>query len=321
MILQLLIFFGALAVLIFSANQFTNAAEKIGAYFNMSQIVIGIFIVGLGTSLPELFSGSLSVLQGHSEILTGNIIGSNISNILLITGVIIAASKKGIDLKSLYIFIDLHFLMGSFFYFCLIAYDGEIKMYESVAGFIFFFIYSRYLMSNSDKGSEMEDLENLTDEKDEGNHRMKFPIKSLAILLATCVGIYFGADYTVSSLGKIATMLKVPSSIIALTLLSLGTTLPELVVNIGAIRAGKAELALGNILGSCTFNIFVIPGIASLFGAIHVPDGLLGFPLPVMVGSGILFYMLTADKKMSVYEGYLFIALYVVFILQIVFAQ
>jgi cation:H+ antiporter len=321
MAIQLLIFFGSLAVLIFSANRFTKAAESIGAFFNMSQIVIGIFIVGLGTSLPELFSGSLSVMRGHSEILSGNIIGSNISNILLITGVILAASKKGIDLKSLYIFIDLHFLMGSFFYFCLIAYDGEIKMYEAVAGFIIFFIYSRYLISSSEKGSEMEDLENTMEPGNKRKTKKEFPIKSLAILLATCVGIYFGADYTVSSLGEIATMMNVPSSIIALTLLSLGTTLPELVVNIGAIRAGKAELALGNILGSCTFNIFVIPGIASLFGAIHVPDGLLGFPLPVMVGSGILFYMLTADKKMSVYEGYLFIALYAVFILQIVFAH
>lgn len=91
-------------------------------------------------------------------------------------------------------------------------------------------------------------------------------------------------------------------ALIIFNLLSLGTTLPEWMVNIGIIRTGKAKLAPGNILGSCTFNIFIIPIIASLFDPIHVPAALLGFALPVMVGCGILFYMLTADKRMSVYE-------------------
>jgi cation:H+ antiporter len=115
-------------------------------------------------------------------------------------------------------------------------------------------------------------------------------------------------------------MFKVPSAIVALTLLSLGTTLPELVVNIGAIRGGKAELALGNILGSCIFNTLIIPFVAGLFGTIQVPDTLLRFSLPVMVGSAILFYMLTVDKKMSVFEGYLFISLYLVFMVHVVFS-
>lgn len=96
-----------------------------------------------------------------------------------------------------------------------------------------------------------------------------FPIMSVGILLAACLGIYFGAEYTVSSLGKIALSLNVPSSIVALTLLSLGTTLPELVVNISAIRQGKAELAVGNILGSCIFNTLVIPPVASFLGQLR----------------------------------------------------
>jgi cation:H+ antiporter len=120
-------------------------------------------------------------------------------------------------------------------------------------------------------------------------------------------------------LGKIAISLHVPSSIVALTLLSLGTTLPELVVNISAIRQGKAELAVGNVLGSCIFNTLVIPPVASLFGTITVPRDLWVFSLPVMAASGLLFYMLAADKKMSVYEGLLFVSIYVVFVLHIAF--
>jgi len=276
-------------------------------------MVIGIFIVGIGTSLPELISGSLAVKQGTSEILSGNILGSNISNILLITGLAVVFSqvmlKRGIDLASSYIFIDLHFLIGSFFYFCMIAYDGVIKTPEALMGLGIFIIYSLYLIRN------VESIDVSKEKKEKG----PFPIMSVGILLAACLGIYFGAEYTVSSLGKIAISLHVPSSIVALTLLSLGTTLPELVVNISAIRQGKAELAVGNVLGSCIFNTLVIPPVASLFGTITVPRDLLVFSLPVMAASGLLFYMLAADKKMSVYEGLLFVSIYVVFVLHIAF--
>jgi cation:H+ antiporter len=310
---HLLIFVASLALLVFSARFFTSAAEKIGDFLKMPQIVIGIFIVGIGTSLPELISGSLAVKQGTSEILSGNILGSNISNILLITGLAVVFNqsilKKGIDLVSTYLFIDLHFLIGSFFYFCMIAYDGVIKTPESLFGLAIFIIYSLYLIRNV----ESNDVEEKKKEK------VPFPIMSVGILLAACLGIYFGAEYTISSLGKIALSLNVPSSIVALTLLSLGTTLPELVVNISAIRQGKAELAVGNILGSCIFNTLVIPPVASFFGTITIPRDLLVFSLPVMAASGLLFYMLAADKKMSVYEGLLFVVIYLVFVLHIAF--
>jgi cation:H+ antiporter len=313
MAMQLLIFAASLALLVFSARFFTSAAEKIGDFLKMPQMVIGIFIVGIGTSLPELISGSLAVKQGTSEILSGNILGSNISNILLITGLAVVFSqvmlKRGIDLASSYIFIDLHFLIGSFFYFCMIAYDGVIKTPEALMGLGIFIIYSLYLIRN------VESIDVSKEKKEKG----PFPIMSVGILLAACLGIYFGAEYTVSSLGKIAISLHVPSSIVALTLLSLGTTLPELVVNISAIRQGKAELAVGNVLGSCIFNTLVIPPVASLFGTITVPRDLLVFSLPVMAASGLLFYMLAADKKMSVYEGLLFVSIYVVFVLHIAF--
>jgi cation:H+ antiporter len=313
MAIQFLIFVASLALLVFSARFFTSVAEKIGLFLRMPQIVIGIFIVGIGTSLPELISGSLAVKQGTSEILSGNILGSNISNILLITGLAVVFNqsilKKGIDLVSTYLFIDLHFLIGSFFYFCMIAYDGVIKTPESLFGLAIFIIYSLYLIRNV----ESNDVEEKKKEK------VPFPIMSVGILLAACLGIYFGAEYTISSLGKIALSLNVPSSIVALTLLSLGTTLPELVVNISAIRQGKAELAVGNILGSCIFNTLVIPPVASFFGTITIPRDLLVFSLPVMAASGLLFYMLAADKKMSVYEGLLFVVIYLVFVLHIAF--
>ena len=141
-----------------------------------------------------------------------------------------------------------------------------------------------------------------------------FPFKALLILLASAFGIYIGADHTVESIIEIANHLGVPPSLISLTVLSLGTTLPELAVSITAIRQGKSAIAVGNILGSCVFNALVIPGAVSGFGAIQVPEYLIGFSLPVFVVASLLFYLLTQDKKISPSEGLLFLVFYAFFI-------
>jgi cation:H+ antiporter len=305
-IINLVLFSASLAVLLFSAKVFTNSAEKIGKYLGMPSFVIGVFIVGIGTSLPELFSGIISVKNGVSEILSGNIIGANISNILLITGFAVVLNRKTIVLRSNYIYIDLHFLLGSFLYFYIIAFDGIINLAESAVGILIFTIYSIYLIKGNN--SEIED---------EVKEERVFPARVLLILIGGGVGIYFGASFTVQTLGKIAEALNVPSSIIALTLLSLGTTLPELAVNYSAIREGKGEIALGNTLGSCVFNTLVIPPVCALIGRIDVPADLLGFSLPLMAACGLLFYLLTQDKRISLWEGLMLMCLYVLFLIKV----
>jgi cation:H+ antiporter len=306
MIINLLIFVVALAVLILAARFFTNAAEKLGTWLSLPSFVIGIFIVGIGTSLPELISGILSVRQGVTEIVPGNIIGANISNLLLVTGFAVAMGRKPIALGSTYIFIDLNFLLGSVLMFYIIAYDGTIHAGEAFPAIIVFIIYSIYLIrSGSPVGN------------DQRAAKPPFPLKAVLILLIAAVGIYYGAAYTVEAIQNLARGMKIPESIIALTALSIGTTLPELAVNVTAIKQGKAEMAIGNILGSCIFNTLVIPAVAASFGAIHVPGDLLSFSLPVMAGTALLFYMLAQDKRISVWEGLLFVVIYLLFIVKI----
>lgn len=309
MLVDFLTFFVALVTLLAAAKYFTEAAEVIGTWMRLPPFVIGIFIVGIGTSLPELISGVLSVQHGLSEIVPGNIIGANISNLLLITGLAVVLNKKNIILLSDYLYIDLHFLLGSFVYFAMIAYDGTIVFSEAIIGIFIFIIYSIYLIKGESKTSN----ELLVDK----SLREKFPIKHLGIIVVTAIGIFYGANYTVQSLEHLANALAIPPAIIALTVLSIGTTLPELAVNITAIRKGKAELAMGNVLGSCVFNTLVIPSGAGLFGTITVPHSLLIFSLPMMGASGLLFYLLTQDKKISVWEGLLFLCLYVLFIFKV----
>jgi cation:H+ antiporter len=300
------IFVLALLVLLLSAKFFTNAAEEIGAYFRLPEFVIGVFIVGIGTSLPELVTGILSVNKGSSEILSSNIIGANVSNILLISGLAAVLNRGNILLSSNYLRIDLHFLMGAIMYFCIIAYDGVIEFNEAFIGFVMFVIYSVFLIKSD-----------FSENKDEKKPTEKFPLKSSVIIILSALGIFFGADYTIHSIELMAIKLEVPTTIISLTLLSLGTTLPELAVNVSVIRAGKSEMAIGNVLGSCVFNTLVIPSVCSGIGNIDVPASLIAFSLPVMAACGLFFYLLTMDEKITVWEGLVFLCIYALFLLKL----
>lgn len=298
-----IIFIIALLGLLTAAKFFTSSAETFGKFLKLPSFVVGVFIVGIGTSLPELISGIISVNNQSSEILSGNIIGANISNILLITGLAVVINRKTIILTSGYMYIDLHFLLGSFLFFYIIGYDGQIKPLEALFGLLMYIIYAIYLI----KGETV-----IKDETKIVSN--PFPTSALFVLIVSAVGIYFGAEYTISSLEKISTDLSIPKSVVALTLLSLGTTLPELAVNISAIKQGKAEMAIGNVLGSCVFNTLVIPSVASMFGTITITNNLLTFSLPLMAACGVLFYLLTQDKRISVWEGLMFLCLYGLFI-------
>jgi len=307
MLVSSLIFIISLLILLISARFLTGAAEKLGLHFGMSSFVIGVFIVGIGTSLPELVAGILAGFSGNSEIVSGNILGANISNIFLILGLIAVLSRTGIELGSRYIMVDLNFLIGSSLLLGLIMMDGEIAFSEGIFLLATYAIYSHFLLR-----SNRQPL--LETEGTNSSIKTAFPVKALLILLASSFGIYFGADHTVESIIEIASHLNVPPSLISLTVLSLGTTLPELAVSITAIRQGKPAIAVGNILGSCVFNALVIPGAVSGFGAILVPEYLIGFSLPVFVAASILFYLLTQDKKISPSEGMLFLVFYAFFI-------
>lgn len=308
-----LIFIISLLVLIVSARFFTTAAEKLGLHLGMSTFVIGVFIVGIGTSLPELAAGVLAGFSGNSEIVSGNVLGANISNIFLIMGLIALLSRKGIELGGNYIMVDLNFLIGSSFLLGLMMMDGEIAFFEGVFLLAVYAIYVHFLLRSGSKSLSGKNKTDLPIKK-------RFPLEALLILLASGAGIYIGAGYTVDSMIEIAKHLMVPPSLISLTALSLGTTLPELTVSITTLRQGKPEIAVGNILGSCVFNALVIPGAVSGFGAIAVPEFLIGFSLPVFVVAAILFYLLTQDKKISPSEGMLFLVFYGFFISKAVVA-
>jgi cation:H+ antiporter len=165
----------------------------------------------------------------------------------------------------------------------------------------------------SDKPTEMPTL------NDEATVRKidKVKRKDILILLITAVAIYIGAKFVVQSIQDIAMALNVDKTIISLTVLSLGTTLPELTVTIAAARKGQPEIAVGNILGSCIFNSFMATGVASLIRPISMPFELAKTSVIFLVIAAVFFYLLSQDKKVSKWEGMLFLLFYVVFLLKV----
>ncbi len=304
---------GAIAVLIASAKFFTEAAEHVGIAFGLSPFAVGVFIVALGTSLPELVSSVLAVSRGTSEVVSGNVLGANTANLLFILGVVAAASKRGIQLGEQYIAIDLNFMVGSAMVLALVMFDGAVGRVEAgllVAGYV---AYMGYLMTEGRSAGADAHFTSAIDAPPTARVRPR----DIATLVAAGLGIYLGADVTLDALMISASRIGISPAIASLTILSLGTTLPELAVSVTAARAGRSEMAVGNILGSCIFNSFSVLGIAALVGPVKVPQELVRLPLPAYVGSAFLFYLLTQDKRVSRWEGVLFVLLYLLLLAEL----
>lgn len=312
MIQDAIVFAASLAVLVVAARYFTLSAERIGLALGMSPFAVGVLIVAAGTSLPEMVSSIVAVTRGTSEIVVGNVLGANLSNLLLVMGVVAVVAPRQVRLGEHYILIDLHFLLGAAFMLALSLKDGLISRPEGaflVTGYV---VYVIYLLK---EGRTDTDLTVGVDAARRAVRRL--PVVPLAVLAASGAFIYFGARHTISSLESIAGRLGIAPSVIAVTVLSLGTTLPELVVSATAARRGNADVAVGNVLGSCVFNSLAVAGVASLVGRVNATPDLLSLPLPAFGFGALLFYLLTLDKRISRWEGIVFLLSYGLFIMEI----
>jgi cation:H+ antiporter len=313
MLSTVIIFILALFLLLVAANYFTLSAEKIGLALKLSPFFVGVVIVALGTSLPEMVSSILSMVQGHSEIVSGNIIGANVSNLFLILGITTLVSKRSIKLGEEYIFIDLHFMLGGILMATYFMWDGFVSWGEGVFLLIGCAVYQiHFLHSEKPDVMRAEEMILSLDKK------VKPEWKTIAVLVLSGLGVFLGAKYTVESIVEIAEYLNVSKSIISITALSLGTTLPELSVSITAVRRGNPQIAIGNILGSCIFNTFSVLGVSSMLGTIVVPASHKEFLLLTLLTAGLFFYLVSQDKKISMWEGMLFLLFYMIFIYEIV---
>ena len=293
------ILIGSLVLLIKGSNWFVDSSERIGLSLGISPFIIGVTIVAFGTSLPELASSVASVLDGRSEIVTGIVIGSNITNILLVLGIVASIGpviKMEYDISD----IDMPLLLGSaaLLWFCLS--DLQITSFEAILLLIALVVF----LLNSVTGNK----------KDPDLTYPKFERKDILFLLLGGVFVKFGAEYTVSSLSDLALSFKMDTGILAQTLVALGTSLPEVAVSITAAKKGKPGIAVGNVLGSNIFNSYAVIAIPSFFGPMTVQAETLDFSLPFMVVVTVLFAFITIGGRITRWEGYMLLIFYAYFL-------
>lgn len=309
-----LIFVGSLFILVRASGYFTESAEKVGVVFGIPPFIVGVTIVALGTSLPELVSSIVAVLAGSSEIVVGNVIGSNATNILLVLGISAVVGKK---LETTYemIHVDLPLFVASAFLLAVTVWDGVFTLPEALlcmTTFVVYLLYASQVERGLESPEEAEGNEQSGEETGEGR---KLERRTLVVLVVSALFIYIGARYTVESIIKLSEAFSIGTEIIAASAVALGTSLPELMVSVTAARSGNQEIAIGNILGSNIFNASAVMGIPALFGTLVIPESiLLTYSLPIMLLATLLYVLITQDKQITKWEGWLLIAFYVLFI-------
>ena len=304
------IFIVALGLLIKSSDYFIDASQEIGVYFKLSPVVIGTLILALGTSLPELVTSVLSVFKNESEIVLGNVIGSNIANTCLIFGIILLMKPDRDSLKFPSFKVDNWTVLAVTAFLIYAISDGVISSIESGIFIACFLLYVIYTIRSSNP-EEMLDV----DIKDTD----QFPGKYLVFLILSGIGIYFGADYTIQAIVEISKILGIGKDIIAVTVVALGTSLPELVVSLMAAKKGSMEMAVGNVLGSSIFNILCVAGISSLLGPVIVSKNI-HFPgVPFLALVTAFSFLIILINRPSKFFGALFLVFYFLFNFEIVF--
>jgi cation:H+ antiporter len=303
------VFVGAMTVLVFTADVFTNAAERIGLYLGVPSFVVGVTIVAIGTSLPELVSSLVAVSAGASEIVVANVVGSNITNIFLVLGI---AAIIGGYLRVGYeiIHVDLPFLVGSAFLMALVIWDGEVTTVEAVALIAAAAIYVLYTVAETHRMHRDGESQPVPASGVE-------QLRTWLLLALGALGIYFGARYTIDAVLEISELLDVGADIIAMGAVALGTSLPELAVSVVAASRGRLETAMGNVLGSSIFNACAVVGITGLSGSLVIPESVLSFGLPVMLLATLLFFFMAQDKEVSRWEGWLLLVFYGLYVVKL----
>lgn len=303
LILNVLFLFLSIFVLVKSADYFTDSAEKIGLYFKLSPFIVGITIVSIGTSLPELVTSFFAVLDRHSTIVAGNIAGSNIANIFLVLG-LSAVVSKGLLTKHDIMNVDLPMLAASAFFLYICSYDGIFDYKEGILSLLSLAVYMVYAAK-----SKRMSFENIAIERLE----LKTPI----ILIISIIFLNISAKYTVYNIIEISKSVNISTSTIAASVVAIGTSLPELMVSLNAAKKGNLEMSIGNVIGSNIFNTFGIMGVISFIGDIRVDASTVNLSLPVMIAATLLIVFALQNRAMSRWMGYMFLVFYALYLMEL----
>lgn len=308
MFLLIILIIVGFVLLIVGADFLVDGASGVAKKFHIPEIIIGLTIVSIGTSMPELFVSITSALDGYSDMALGNVIGSNLCNLLLILG--LSSLIKPVEFQSETRKFEIP--MCLLFTIVLMIFcntSGGISKVESIILLILFGVFISYTIWMGKKKS----LEN-KDEFDES--KKNGIIKNIVLIVLGIVGLKFGGDFVVNNAVKIAQMFNISEKIISLTILAVGTSLPELVTSVTAAIKENSDIAIGNIIGSNIFNILLILGVSSVIKPITF-NASYNMDLTVLCVSTIvlaLFSVIPPKNKMSRANGLIYVLIYGIYL-------
>ena len=299
----------SLAVLIWGADKFVDNSSLIAKKIGVSELTIGLTIVALGTSAPEIFVGISSVLNNSESIAMGAVVGSNISNIALIFGVScigISFLPKKTPIIQLMPFLVAALILG------YVLIDLNVSKFDGIL-LLLSFCYFLYVI-NANRNSQT-----LIDEQQDKNNSI-----TLIFLIIGLISLIFGSRYAVIYAEKIAILLNISELIIGLTIIAIGTSLPELAATISAVLKKKTDMVVGNVIGSNVLNITLVVPIIGFFSSVQLDQVLLSRDYIIMISATIVFMLVVlfySNKVFSVNAirliGILFVGSYILYLLSL----
>ena len=312
MLIPVLLFIVGLLFLIKGGDWFVDGASALARRFHLPELLIGATVVSIGTTLPEVMVSTMSALSGHGEIAYGNAIGSVICNAALIAAITIAVRPGKVDPKTLKMPVLFFFAAAAIY--CVAAYG--FGKFTRPMGFIMLAMFVAYMAAN------IHQMKNApAEEHEEEEETMPLP-RMLMLLVLGAVLIAMGANLLVDNGTLIAQALGVPESVIALTFVALGTSLPELVTAITSLIKGHSDLSLGNVVGANVFNLVLVSGVSVALAPSTVPQSATIFgmnsslvlEIPVMIAVMVLLTAPALVKgKLSRVQGVALLVIYAVF--------
>ncbi|WP_224996847.1 calcium/sodium antiporter [Cesiribacter sp. SM1] len=309
MVFTTLLLLAGLVLLIVSGDFLVRGASSLALRFKISTLVVGLTVVAFGTSAPELFVSIRAALEGTPDISMGNVVGSNICNLALVLGV--AALITPIIVHKDSIKIDWPVTMGASLLLYAIVQDSYISQLEGGFFVALLVIYIVFLIRKSRKENiSKHALEDVMDEE----LPSQAPWKDVLYLLAGVTGLYFGSEWFVGSARELASYLGVTERVISITVVAVGTSLPELVTSAIAAFKKESDLAVGNLLGSNIFNIFSILGITSIIKEVYVNSDIVNVDMVWMLAITLLVLpMMFIKRTISRVEGGVLLSVYCVY--------
>jgi cation:H+ antiporter len=315
-ILDVVLVVGGLVLLVGGGEALVRGASTLATRVGISPLVIGLVVVSAATSAPELAVTVGAVLGGEPDLAVGNVVGSNIANILLILG--ISAVLSPLVIKRQLVRFDIPVMVGLSVAFLLVSLDGRISLIDGVVllGVLVVHTVISIVIGRKEKIEPVATLDSLP------LNTKPVPLWLAALFLLAGIGLLVvGAQLLVTGAVSIATAFGVSSLVIGLTVVAIGTSLPELATSIVALRKGETDMAVGNIVGSNIFNIGLVIGLpAIIFGdGIPVPEAAIAIDIPLMLAAAVaLIPIAFTGFIVARWEGALFVALYISYTLYLV---